>query len=311
MRGSVASFSGEFGITFVSAESSGPRAFQSAEISRLEAAVSEDFIRGEIALNAGLRERATGDLDANPARGETHFRRALEAFESARKTETRRWVREWATAKICLAHSALGRDDDAVKEFFILARLDPYSSFLTVIPLRWTQRAPFATGNSEVESLATGWLDGDNPTAKLLAASILLTSSNHKEAATAALQNLVVCAPRDEARDEPEAAQTCKLISLLATAQLWRLSTLKGPSERELARWAKTLPLFPSELRLGPTLVYAQGAQAAGRADDAERAFLQAALMSPGSRAIAEAGAKVIFNCSRQETIETGLANYR
>lgn len=294
LDGAVEKLSGLDGVSFRVAGENSSRNFAFAEIERLEFAASPEFRAGNAAFESARLSGTAAD-----------YRRALAAFQEARQVETRRPLRELATAKIVETLSALGRDDDAANEFFVLARLDPFSAFLPTIPLRWAERSALKSGptSEQTENAAASWLaaqpsakSAPNPVARLLAASILLNSAKYKDDAVAALRELVVCEPPTDAAASgapvsADATQTCQTISLLATAQLWRLALRQTPTDRELARWEKTAELLPNELRLGPTFLVARAAASKNRDDAAALAFLRVALLSP-SRTLAEIAAE-------------------
>ncbi|MBQ5788857.1 MAG: hypothetical protein IIW01_01085, partial [Thermoguttaceae bacterium] len=151
LSGTVARISGRGGLTFQTTDGA-TRTVPLDEIDRLEASVGVEFARGVEAFELG---RKLGD----PA----EFRRAIALLQAARKTDERRWAKEWATAKVVDALVALGRDDDAAAQFFLICRLDPYSAFLPSIPLRWAPRAAFGAGESpdarrQAEDEAARWL---------------------------------------------------------------------------------------------------------------------------------------------------------
>ena len=290
LSGTVARISGNGGLTFKTTDGA-TRTVPFDEIDRLEASVDVDFARGVEAFELG---RKLGD----PA----EFRRAIALLQAARKTDERRWAKEWATAKVVDALVALGRDDDAAAQFFLICRLDPYSAFLPSIPLRWAPRAAFGAGESpdarrQAEDEAARWLPATknpsgvaNPLGRLLAASILLDSARYKKDAVEALRDLAVCEPPEDARSDADAVRTCRTVALLAAAQRWRLETLTNPTAETVDRWAETTALLPVELRLGPTFLVATGNDSLGRFDAAADGFLRVALLASANRNLAERG---------------------
>ena len=288
LSGTVALISGRGGLTFKTSGGA-TRTVPLDEIDRLEASVDADFARGVEAFELG---RKLGD----PA----EFRRAVALLQAARKADERRWAKEWATAKVVDALVALGRDDDAAAQFFLICRLDPYSAFLPSIPLHWTTRAAFGGGESpdarrQAEDEAARWLPATknpsgvaNPVGRLLAASVLLDSARYKKDAVEALRDLAVCEPPEDARSDADAVRTCRTVALLATAQRWRLETLTNPTAETVDRWAETAALLPVELRLGPAFLVATGNESLGRDDAAADGFLRVALLSSANRNLAE-----------------------
>ena len=288
LSGTVSRISGNGGLTFKTTDGA-TRTVPLDEIDRLEASVGAEFARGVEAFELG---RKLGD----PA----EFRRAIALLQAARKTDERRWAKEWATAKVVDALVALGREDDAAAQFFLICRLDPYSAFLPSIPLRWAPRAAFGAGESpdarrQAEDEAARWLPATknpsgvaNPLGRLLAASVLLDSARYKKDAVEALRDLAVCEPPEDARSDVDAVRTCRTVALLATAQRWRLETLTNPTAETVDRWAETAALFPVELRLGPAFLIATGNESLGRDDAAANVFLRVALLADANRNLAE-----------------------
>ena len=288
LSGTVSRISGNGGLTFKTTDGA-TRTVPLDEIERLEASVDADFARGVEAFELG---RKLGDA--------TEFRRAVALLQAARKTDERRWAKEWATAKVVDALVALGRDDDAAAQFFLICRLDPYSAFLPSIPLRWAPRAAFGAGESpdarrHAEDEAARWLPATknpsgvaNPLGRLLAASVLLDSARYKKDAVEALRDLAVCEPPEDARSDADAVRTCRTVALLATAQRWRLETLTNPTAETVDRWAETTALLPVELRWGPAFLVATGNESLGRDDAAADGFLRVALLSAANRNLAE-----------------------
>lgn len=288
LSGTVSRISGNGGLTFRTTDGA-TRTVPLDEIDRLEASVGADFSRGVEAFELG---RKLGDA--------AEFRRAVALLQAARKTDERRWAKEWATAKVVDALVALGRDDDAAAQFFLICRLDPYSAFLPSIPLRWAPRAAFGAGESpdarrQAEDEAARWLGATknpsgvaNPLGRLLAASILLDSTRYKKDAVEALRDLAVCEPPEDARSDADVVRTCRTVALLATAQRWRLETLTNPTAETVDRWAETTALLPVELRLGPAFLVATGNESLGRDEAAADGFLRIALLADANRNLAE-----------------------
>jgi hypothetical protein len=309
LSGTISRISGRGGLTFKTTDGA-TRTVALDEIDRLDASVGADFARGVEALELG---RKFGD----PA----EFRRAIALLQAARKTDERRWTKEWATAKVVDALVALGRDDEAAAQFFLICRLDPYSAFLPSIPLRWTARAAFGAGESpdarrQAEEEAARWLPATknpsgvaNPLGRLLAASILLDSARYKKDAIEALRDLAVCEPPEDARSDADAVRTCRTVALLAAAQRWRLETLTNPTAETVERWVETTALLPVELRLGPAFLVATGNESLGRDDAAADGFLRVALLASTNRNLAERGtaraASALERLGRRDEAET------
>ena len=242
-----------------------------SKIERIEASVSSTFCQANDALETGRRT----SLDSE-------YRRAYALFKEARSTASRQFEKEWATAKIVETLLALGRHDEAVVEFFILCRIDPYTAFLPSIPLRWRNQRSSQTDSNAVrnaEESAAQWLGArenpsgkPNPVGRLLAASVLLRSARHSADAAAALRELCVCEAPDGASEE--AVETCRVVSLLANAQLWRDDVLKTPERKNVDRWIRVVELLPNAYKPEPASLVGLGAKALGSDEEAARFFL-------------------------------------
>ena len=284
-RCAILSLSGRGGATICVGNET--QTVPTSSFERLEISVSDDFLAGIEAFEAGRRSGVN-----------SQFLRALTFFQQARKSTERRLEKEWATAKIVETLVALGRDDEAVVEFFLLCRVDSYSVFLPSAPLRWTNQTTISRGSNtearrQAETNAQEWLERTNnpsgrpnPVGRLLAASVLLTSPQFGKEATEAMRDLVVCESEEE--NDSELNQTCRLISLLATAQLWRLALLKKPSEKEVDRWTQTLELLPQNFKLGPTALIALGRKSLAQDELAASNFLRVAALASENYALDE-----------------------
>lgn len=239
---------------------------------RAQLAVSQTFFDAQNALDAFRRAH---DLD--------EARRAVSLFQQARADASRSIEKEWATARRVEALLALGKRDEAALEFFILCRLDPYCARLDAIPLVWPNQTKSDSSASYLRArdAAIKILDGqdansNSPVARLLAASILARDSQGKAKAAPALRELSVCEAPDGAN--PAIQETCRLVSLLALAQLWRDEILAGPKEDAPKRWLRVYERLPNELKPGPAYIMALGADALQHNDDAMNYACVAAL---------------------------------
>ncbi|MGI6401787.1 MAG: hypothetical protein ACOX0A_06735 [Thermoguttaceae bacterium] len=266
-----------------------------SQIERVDLSVSETFALAVDAFESGVR-----------AALDSQFRLALALFREARANSDRRIEKEWATAKIVETLLALGLSDDAAVEFFILCRIDPYPAFLSSIPLRWrNQRSAHADPESKrrAEDAAAEWLDKDenpsgvpNPAARLLAASILLQSAERRVDAISAINDLCALEPPEGAA--PDVTEACRVLSLLALAQNWRLEVLQSPDRRTVDRWRRTLELMPNACKPGPAYLIGLGESALG--DDSEaRQYFMIASCSSDRETSRDAFLKCASSCER------------
>lgn len=285
----VKSISGKSGIA--ASSQGGEAVYALTEAAKVELSAPASFAEGDEAFALGVK---TGKL--------FYFESALEKFQESRNASTRRVEKELATARIVESYTALGRDDEAANEFFLLCRLDPYTPYLALAPLRWHERGSLSRGSRTdakqlAESSAAQWLPAvDNPTkkpnpsARLLAASLLLNSQQYRAEAVDAMQTLASTTPDDDASEGE--AEAVRVISLLATAQLWRQTILRKPTEKDLQRWTKTVDLLPGAYRLGPSRMLAEAERALGRDAEAGMRYLRVATLGQTRYSLAEYAAK-------------------
>lgn len=192
---------------------------------------------------------ASGDYAA----ADEHYAAALRGTNRSdrQQTEKRGWVRAELTAASLRCKVALGDEGAAGRLFVTLVRHDPDSIHLGLIPLAWT------SASTAKETSVRAWTRGvDAPAVRLLAASHLLRSPRRANA----LADLEALAKGDN----PDIAR-------LASAQLW-LTKVPTATEKDLARWQKTIEQMPDDLRAGPYYVL-------GRGYAARKQYQRAALM--------------------------------
>ncbi len=262
-----------------------------------ELTASPTFLDAQRALDSARRAR---DLD--------EARRAISLFQQARADASRSLEKEWATARRVEALLALGKRDAAALEFFILCRLDPYCARLDSIPLVWPNQTKSDDSSAylRAKDAALNVLDGQDassksPVAKLLAASILARDSQGKAKASAALRELSVCEAPDG--ENPAIQEICRLVSLLALAQLWRDEILAGPKPDAPKRWLRVYERLPNDLKPGPAYLMALGADALQLRDDAMNYACVAALaLDPDVAKIFDKFARVDADAAKPAT---------
>ena len=270
LEGAITGVSDATGVVLEIPGESSPLKIPLAEIDALELEVSESFLFALEALESGRRGGSDHEL-----------RRALALFQTTRRDSARRLEREWATAKIVETLQALGRYDDAVAEAFLLCRFDSRALFLDALPLQWLNRRSSADPRA-LEALAYERLAPSSESRgtqrafeRLLAASLLLNSSQYGVAARDALQALVATQGGEDA--SAEESETLRVVSLLAAAQLQRLELLKGPRDADVERWKRALEFLPNETRSGPTALVGFALERLRRDEDAVAALIRAA----------------------------------
>ncbi|MDD3588075.1 MAG: hypothetical protein PHQ75_12910, partial [Thermoguttaceae bacterium] len=228
---------------------------------------------------------------ARQTRNTAGIQQALSLYEQARRnTELPLWLRQWFTVRIVECHMMLGQDIQAAQQFFLLCHIDPYTPFIDHIPLNWSLRSSFEEqkARTQLVELATQWLSStDNPTkhpnpvGQLLAASLLLDAPGPgRLAAQQTLESLVTCSSPDT--KSPGLNETCRIVSLLAMTQLWRLKLLTGTDKKELFVWLETIEKLPVPLQGGPLYLVSEGFSRSGDKDSARVCFLKLKILHEG-----------------------------
>lgn len=248
--------------------------FPMSQVLDLETFRSPSHAAGDAALAEGI-----------DAQNREKLTEALSLFRTARKSEEERyWVKQLLTARIVETLAALGESGEAAEEFFLLCQTDPFTPYLSSIPLGGENSSRAAGLSSDPATLAA-WLDDRknptgvlNPAGKLLAAALLLSGPFRREA-RAALDELVTL--RSPLPENIDATEHCRAVSLLASAQLWRLKLAAGPKLEEAALWRRALSRFPPTLAAGPTRIVALAFERLGDSETAEELRLQAEISVP------------------------------
>ena len=195
---------------------------------------------------------------------------AWEQLNRALNDEDRLWVRREILA--LQVRIALQREDysKAAVRFLAITQTDPSTPHFELIPLIWTADAPLGLSSTEAQA----WLRSDDPTARLIGASWLLSGSD-VTLARAALQTL--------------SSEGSPAVQRLAQAQLWRLrlSGESPPPEVELQRWEHLCDDMPPRLKAGPLFLVGRGYAARQEWLSAAAAWLWLPLEYPERRDLA------------------------
>lgn len=199
------------------------------------------------------------------------YANALELYGKAREEDSRTWAQLYWTGQRVKCLKALSRDPEAIEEFFLVLRYEPFPWFFDTVPLSWDARA-LRGSEPKLERLALLWINPmDNPSGKynpggsLLAASILFsgTQNDLREQALRMFE-LLAMANRGsiEGVDQPLSADMrtiSKIIAQGAIAQQWRQKVFSLKSERELVQWETMSEQMPEPLRPGPLMLIGDG----------------------------------------------------
>ena len=191
---------------------------------------------------------------------------AISLLGSALTNEDRLWAQHIIRSKLVIAYEAVDQSASAAKHFFEILKEDRNTRFLGLAPLNWTGSGTGLTQQSRT------WIQSSDPTAKLVAASWLLSSPD-REQAIATLEKLTQSIqPR---------------IKHLAIAQLWRTRT--KANSKQIKVWVGLVQKMPSSLRAGPYFVIGESQSRAGETDKAVINYLKARILFPENQTLAAA----------------------
>ncbi|MCL2305874.1 MAG: hypothetical protein FWC43_11075 [Planctomycetaceae bacterium] len=258
--------------------------------------------------------------DADAAYKVRKYETALELYRKARDTESRSDERQRATAMIVRSLRALERSSESYQEFFTLCRVAPFSTHFDCIPLVWfTSRTFTPVAVTPDERLALDWLSPktnpsgvDNPAASLLAASILLSSTQatNRSKAVERLEQLTF--PGNVTDREGAVRQK---ISLLAQMQLRRVQIAALKEESELALWESTLEKLPDSLQGGPYYVLGLAYAKLQNDEQAILCWMRVPILFPEDRSLSaqslQEAAKALRRLGRNEEEQTLLNELR
>ena len=239
------------------------------------------------------------------------YRAALELYRQVSRPDERQ------RGMMVRSLQALGRSQEAYQEFFMLCRVasfpDRLSEHFDCIPLVWFSSRPFTpVGVTPEERLALDWLSpttnpsgSDNPTASLLAASILLSSAQgtHRSSAMERLEQLSF---PGNATDT-----TRRQIALLAQMQLRRVQIAALKEESELALWHTTVENLPDSLRAGPYYLLGLAYAKLQNDEQAVLCWMRVPILFPENRPLAaqslQEAAKALRRLGREKEEQTLL----
>ncbi len=198
---------------------------------------------------------------------EHRFSEALALYRQALGEESRRWVRRRILAAQVRCYRALDQLDLAGEAFLRLISDDPDTLDFDCIPLAWATRPlPVA-----LEDAAREWMQRDEPTAKLLGASHLLTSGA-RQTAIARLRKL--------------STDSDRRIAQLATAQGWR-ATVTAARESDVDSWQRMIQQMPEPLAAGPYYMLGMARLRLEHRERAALALMRVPILYPDQRRLA------------------------
>jgi len=247
-----------------------------------------------------------------------NYQAALELYRKARDRESRPEERQRTTAMIVRSLQALGRSLESYQEFFTLCRVAPFSEHFDCIPLVWFTSRPFTpVGVTPEEKLALQWLSpttnpsgSDNPAASLLAASILLSSTQgaNRSNAVERLEQLSFLAKTTEQNRE---AEVRRQIALLAQMQLRRIQVVTLKEESELILWKLAIEKLPESLQGGPYHVLGLAYAKLQNDEQAVLCWMRVPILFPENRPLAaqslQEAAKALRRLKREKEEQTLL----
>lgn len=192
---------------------------------------------------------------------------ASELFMQAAREDARQWKQRQLVADVSRCYFEQSNWVTAAKRFLHVVQFDAKTPSFDAIPLFW-KGAPLDTASTDQ---AAEWLQEDNLTAQLIAASWLLNDLKHRDSAVVRLKAIA----KD---DDPR-------LSSLAASQLWRLETATAKST-DLDRWKVLIEKMPRDLRAGPWFLLAQGLAQQSRFEESAAAAMHVPALFPKNRSL-------------------------
>ncbi len=192
------------------------------------------------------------------------FKAALDLLKTAiANGELPRWQQRFLAAELTECLTNLEKTSIACSVFISLCKVSAAPMLYASAPLNWTsQRA-----DTGLIQQAKEWLGPDKqPVSQLLAASWLLIGSDESRSAQSTLEKL--------SRSKSTA------ISLLATAQLWRVAPPNQVIE-QYPTWTILRDRMPLPLQVGPTTALAHKLEKAGQSEAALQEWLRVIAICP------------------------------
>ncbi len=192
---------------------------------------------------------------------EGRYADAVVSYRRAVESEPRKWVRRVLMAQLTRCFRNLQQVDRAGEMFLLIVQSDPATLWLDAIPLAWKPQHP----SPELAERAERWIEQtDSPTARLMGASWLLTTTKRDQA----LSTLAGLTTHNDPR-----------IALLAEAQRWRADQLTASLDQAL-RWEQQVQRLDESLQAGPWFVVGQALARHNRTDQAALALMRTAILS-------------------------------
>ncbi|MFK7819893.1 MAG: tol-pal system YbgF family protein [Planctomycetaceae bacterium] len=216
------------------------RQFKAEEVVTIEAPQSDSHRGGRRLLKAGKLEEAIASL------------------EVAARDERRDWVRRDILATLTQANLQHGTRLGAAAAFVRLTDSDPKTHHSGVIPLWWSNQSTIPAAQRK----AREWLASPNYSARLIAASILMSDPSTRREATRALEQI--------------AKSGRPAVIDLARVQQWRtrLVDSRRVSDAELKAWRGRLRSMKPSERAGAWFLLGRAYEARLEHERAAIAFL-------------------------------------
>ncbi|MBL4883459.1 MAG: signal peptidase II [Planctomycetaceae bacterium] len=185
------------------------------------------------------------------------YEAASQSVKNALNTEARPWVRRELMSLAVQCAINLEHWSTAATHYLAMKASDPKTRNLDLIPLHWR---PVELSDID-RDYAMRDIASSNDTARLIAASWLLQSTESQQRAVAVLNELLY-APETDVRN-------------LARCQLWRVKLANGNiNDGDLVGWERQLRNLPDGYWAGPMFLLAQGYQKRVQPDLAAARYL-------------------------------------
>ncbi|MCR9202609.1 MAG: hypothetical protein NXI04_28540 [Planctomycetaceae bacterium] len=210
-------------------------------------------------------------------------RRGLELFDRAINSELRPWARNELLAESARFCLQAGKFEQALQRIERVFAKDPQTRHVALLPLVWDERLP----DSERISVPRNDIDSDSVVRQLVACSVWLHSSDHREAVVSRLTSLRRTSGNSR-------------LSELAGTQLWRDGLLHQSSDLTVPdHYRDIVSQLPADARGGAAFVLGRLLARRHQYDDAALLLMWMPLMSHNDRALAAASLAESIRCLR------------
>ena len=197
------------------------------------------------------------------------YRGALDAYERAVRGERRIWMQRIILGRCVQCYKNLGRHEEAIDMFLIIADSDPTTQLFAGVPVPWRTMSASPAVTRKVIAFI-GQTEKREAT-RLIGASWLLATDRQSDAVNV-LRSLL--------------SSQNPYVASVAEAQLWRAAVAKA-TDKDRSRWRQRITQMPQDIRSGPYFVLGQAEGIAGNHEAAALDFMRVPIHDVHARELA------------------------